>query len=349
MSADGGKVNIAFVAGIAAVATIGGFMFGYDSGVINGTQKGLEAAFNLTEFGTGLNVAAILLGCAFGAFARAAWPTCGAAATVMIISALLFIISALGTGAAPHLAGLRRVPPDRRPGRGRGLGAVPRLHLGGHAREHPRPPVVRAADHDHHRPDRRVPGQLLPGQRRRRQLDRRVLAGPAGLALDVLDAGHPGGHLPPVPCCSSRKARATWWPRAREAEAESRARRLFGAEARAPARSPRSAPRWPPITSPSCPTCWTPSPRSCARSCGPAWSWPSSSSWSASTSSSTTARCCGSRSASPRPTRLKINILSGHPVDPGLPAAAIGADRQDRPQAAAADRLGRHGRDPGPR
>jgi SP family sugar:H+ symporter-like MFS transporter len=42
MSADGGKVNIAFIAAIVAVATIGGFMFGYDSGVINGTQEGLE-------------------------------------------------------------------------------------------------------------------------------------------------------------------------------------------------------------------------------------------------------------------------------------------------------------------
>ena len=42
-----GKVNMAFIAAIVAVATIGGFMFGYDSGVINGTQKGLEAAFDL--------------------------------------------------------------------------------------------------------------------------------------------------------------------------------------------------------------------------------------------------------------------------------------------------------------
>jgi SP family sugar:H+ symporter-like MFS transporter len=48
MSADGAKVNIAFIAAIVAVATIGGFMFGYDSGVINGTQEGLEKAFNLS-------------------------------------------------------------------------------------------------------------------------------------------------------------------------------------------------------------------------------------------------------------------------------------------------------------
>ena len=101
MSADGGKVNMAFIAGIVAVATIGGFMFGYDSGVINGTQNGLKAAFQLTEFGEGLNVAAILLGCAFGAFAAGRLADVWGRRTVMIISALLFVVSAIGTGAAP--------------------------------------------------------------------------------------------------------------------------------------------------------------------------------------------------------------------------------------------------------
>jgi len=100
MSADGAKVNMAFVAAIVAVATIGGFMFGYDSGVINGTQNGLKAAFGLTEAGEGLNVAAILLGCAFGAFAAGRLADVWGRRTVMIISALLFVISALGTGGA---------------------------------------------------------------------------------------------------------------------------------------------------------------------------------------------------------------------------------------------------------
>ena len=63
-----GKVNMAFIAAIVAVATIGGFMFGYDSGVINGTQKGLEAAFDLGKLGIGVNVGAILVGSSIGAF-----------------------------------------------------------------------------------------------------------------------------------------------------------------------------------------------------------------------------------------------------------------------------------------
>jgi MFS transporter, SP family, sugar:H+ symporter len=94
------KVNVAFIGAIVAVATIGGFMFGYDSGVINGTQAGLESTFNLSKLGTGLNVGAILLGCAVGAFAAGRLSDMIGRRTVMIIAAVLFILSALGTGAA---------------------------------------------------------------------------------------------------------------------------------------------------------------------------------------------------------------------------------------------------------
>jgi len=50
------------------VATIGGFLFGFDSGVINGTVKGLQKAFGSNSVGTGFSVASMLLGCAVGAF-----------------------------------------------------------------------------------------------------------------------------------------------------------------------------------------------------------------------------------------------------------------------------------------
>ena len=66
---EAARVNMAFISAIVAVATIGGFMFGYDSGVINGTQQGLEQTFALSKLGTRLNVGAILIGCAVGAFA----------------------------------------------------------------------------------------------------------------------------------------------------------------------------------------------------------------------------------------------------------------------------------------
>ena len=94
------RVNMGFIAAIVAVATIGGFMFGYDSGAINGTQEGLNQAFELSKLGTGLNVGAILLGCAAGAFIAARLADRIGRRGVMMVAALLFIVSALAAGAA---------------------------------------------------------------------------------------------------------------------------------------------------------------------------------------------------------------------------------------------------------
>ena len=99
--ADSATANMMFVFAIVAVATIGGFMFGYDSGVINGTQDGLQRAFSLTAFETGFNVAALLVGCAFGAFIAGRLADRIGRRTVMIIAAIFFVISALAAGDAP--------------------------------------------------------------------------------------------------------------------------------------------------------------------------------------------------------------------------------------------------------
>lgn len=95
-----GPVNSGLIAMIVAVATIGGFMFGYDSGVINGTQKGLEAAFDLGKVGIGINVGAILVGSSVGAFGAGRLSDRIGRRGVMKLSAVLFLISALIAGAA---------------------------------------------------------------------------------------------------------------------------------------------------------------------------------------------------------------------------------------------------------
>jgi SP family sugar:H+ symporter-like MFS transporter len=94
------RANMGFIGAIVAVATIGGFMFGYDSGVINGTQEGLEKAFNLSALGTGVNVGAILIGCAIGAFLAGRMADVIGRKNVMLLAAMAFILSAMGTGAA---------------------------------------------------------------------------------------------------------------------------------------------------------------------------------------------------------------------------------------------------------
>ncbi len=92
--------NRALVFRIVAVATIGGFMFGYDSGVINGTQKGLEAAFDLGRLGIGINVGAILVGSSIGAFGAGRLSDLVGRRATMMLSAVLFIVSALLAAAA---------------------------------------------------------------------------------------------------------------------------------------------------------------------------------------------------------------------------------------------------------
>jgi len=98
--AGGIATNHGFIAAIVAVATIGGFMFGYDSGVINGTQKGLEAAFALGHLGIGVNVGAILVGSAIGAFGAGRLADAIGRRNVMMLAAALFLVSALLAGAA---------------------------------------------------------------------------------------------------------------------------------------------------------------------------------------------------------------------------------------------------------
>jgi SP family sugar:H+ symporter-like MFS transporter len=95
---------MAFVAAIVAVATIGGFMFGYDSGVINGTQKGLESAFDLGRLGIGVNVGAILVGSSIGAFCAGRMADIIGRRGVMMLAAILFLVSALLAGAADSSA-----------------------------------------------------------------------------------------------------------------------------------------------------------------------------------------------------------------------------------------------------
>lgn len=97
---SGGETNFAFITLIVGVATIGGFLFGFDSGVINGTVDGLKIAFNSDSIGTGFNVASMLLGCAVGAFAAGRLADQFGRRMILLASAIFFLISAWGSGIA---------------------------------------------------------------------------------------------------------------------------------------------------------------------------------------------------------------------------------------------------------
>lgn len=97
---NGNSPNSGFIFLICLVATIGGFLFGFDSGVINGTVDGLQKAFNSDSIGTGFNVASMLLGCAFGAFFAGTLADKFGRKAILVVAALFFIVSAWGSGIA---------------------------------------------------------------------------------------------------------------------------------------------------------------------------------------------------------------------------------------------------------
>ena len=94
------QVNMAFIAAIVAVATIGGFLFGYDSGAVNGTQPGLKAAFHLDDAGLGFTVGSLLIGCFVGAFFAGTLADRFGRRNVMRVAAVLFLGGALVQGLA---------------------------------------------------------------------------------------------------------------------------------------------------------------------------------------------------------------------------------------------------------
>jgi MFS transporter, SP family, sugar:H+ symporter len=95
---DANRVNMALISAIVAVATIGGLLFGYDSGAVNGTQGGLTAEFGLSEAALGFTVGSLLIGCAVGAFLAGRLADAIGRRKVMLISAVLFLVGALIQG-----------------------------------------------------------------------------------------------------------------------------------------------------------------------------------------------------------------------------------------------------------
>lgn len=99
-AAHGSGDNLGRVFALSLIAAIGGFLFGFDSGVINGTVEALQKTFDSDAVGTGFNVASMLLGCAVGAFFAGTLADKFGRKPLLIATAVAFIISAWGSGIA---------------------------------------------------------------------------------------------------------------------------------------------------------------------------------------------------------------------------------------------------------
>ena len=98
MSANPGSSHFGRVVFYSATAAVGGFLFGFDSAVINGTVGALQDAFGSGSVGTGFSVASMLLGCAAGSLLAGTLADKAGRKPVMLASALAFLASALGSG-----------------------------------------------------------------------------------------------------------------------------------------------------------------------------------------------------------------------------------------------------------
>lgn len=85
---------------LAIVAALGGFLFGFDTAVINGAVNALRAEFELGSFLTGFAVSSALLGCMVGAFLAGRLADKKGRVYVMLVAAVLFVVSSVGSGLA---------------------------------------------------------------------------------------------------------------------------------------------------------------------------------------------------------------------------------------------------------
>ena len=100
-----GAFNMKFILFISLVSALGGFLFGYDLLVISGAKQFYELSFELTTpVLQGWAVSSCIVGCIIGALAVGKAADKYGRVKLLILSALLFFISAIGSGYAPSFS-----------------------------------------------------------------------------------------------------------------------------------------------------------------------------------------------------------------------------------------------------
>lgn len=96
------QYNSGYIFAITLVATLGGLLFGYDTAVISGAEKSIEAylirPLDLGAFVHGATVSSALIGCIIGGALSGFISNCLGRKKSLFLAAILFFLSALGSG-----------------------------------------------------------------------------------------------------------------------------------------------------------------------------------------------------------------------------------------------------------
>ena len=94
------KFHSAKVIAVSIAAAVGGFLFGFDSSVVNGAVDSIQDKYSLGDFVTGFAVAIALIGCAVGAWFAGNLADRWGRKKVMVLGAVMFFASAIGAALA---------------------------------------------------------------------------------------------------------------------------------------------------------------------------------------------------------------------------------------------------------
>src|SRR5690625_2442960 len=95
------KQNTLYIASLTMVAALGGLLFGYDTAVISGAEKSIEAylitSLGLGSFAHGATISSALIGCIIGGIISGFISSKIGRKKSLIIASMLFFLSALGS------------------------------------------------------------------------------------------------------------------------------------------------------------------------------------------------------------------------------------------------------------
>jgi SP family xylose:H+ symportor-like MFS transporter len=100
---DMSKTHSAFLVRTAIVAALGGLLFGYDTAVIAGAIGFFRTHFDLNAAQMGWAASSALVGCVIGCAAAGILSDRFGRKKVLILAAVMFLVSALGSGLAGHV------------------------------------------------------------------------------------------------------------------------------------------------------------------------------------------------------------------------------------------------------